>query len=568
MYHLQFSYEDEIFHIVREPWSKFRFQYGVVQNRNIIFYEWDIGEDTKLELKRKWNEAYLVQKKHIDNLQVLERTEKLYELLQKSKNFSIPISGLGYFSSIKDDPITWKSIFDMDSSQMENLKIKIEILDKNIKQIEDDLRQKVESEEFSFENLGEKNKHPYLLPTSRIQTNFQTWEIYQRKRFVREFAFNPKLIVANSFYQFSETLSENEISKLEDYKRNLINEIKLCFNQNNCDDWEELTLLIRIVTLKESIQTKKILVPIKSLNQFSYLPPISIPKWLRKSKKEEYKKLLLLNKNSFFKDGYSSISFLKWENFLTNWMHFETNATSFEYDDWSFQMEGFTTNQATDAKQVNIDDSSKNLTPNISPITEIHYRYKQHVRSIYSYHLVFQNCTNEIFKYQSFMFPDSSHPMMEPGLKMNTNTLSFNFIPAIVANKMESSPKTKFIKIYPSYRNLKRLNLNFSEKLKESFIPTSKIYSPNPLDPSFLFFTEDSIVLRPVMGLANLFWGAGYFGVGVIVSPFDRGENVSKGLESLFNSLPELVFFNIRKGHFPFITEKDIPKTYYELDNQ
>jgi hypothetical protein len=55
--------------------------------------------------------------------------------------------------------------------------------------------------------------------------------------------------------------------------------------------------------------------------------------------------------------------------------------------------------------------------------------------------------------------------------------------------------------------------------------------------------------------MANLVTGVGATLAGVAALPFDRGKTLWAGLKSIVFSLPELAFFNIRKGSFDYIED-------------
>jgi hypothetical protein len=68
-----------------------------------------------------------------------------------------------------------------------------------------------------------------------------------------------------------------------------------------------------------------------------------------------------------------------------------------------------------------------------------------------------------------------------------------------------------------------------------------------------LFFTDDAIAARPLFGALSMATGLGATLAGVATLPFDRGKTLWAGLNGVVFSLPELVFFNIRKGSFDYI---------------
>ena len=85
-------------------------------------------------------------------------------------------------------------------------------------------------------------------------------------------------------------------------------------------------------------------------------------------------------------------------------------------------------------------------------------------------------------------------------------------------------------------------------RLRESNTWTSTLYDASDRDSYFVFFTDASAPLRPLLGAVNLLAGFGKAGVGLVRLPFDGGRDLSAGLRGALFSLPELAFFNIRKG--------------------
>ena len=87
--------------------------------------------------------------------------------------------------------------------------------------------------------------------------------------------------------------------------------------------------------------------------------------------------------------------------------------------------------------------------------------------------------------------------------------------------------------------------------LRESNVFSSSIYRWHDEDPAFIFFTDDLLWARPLAGGFNLAAGVAQAVTGLIALPWDQGENLRLGMKGLLLSLPELFFFNIRKGSFP-----------------
>ena len=87
---------------------------------------------------------------------------------------------------------------------------------------------------------------------------------------------------------------------------------------------------------------------------------------------------------------------------------------------------------------------------------------------------------------------------------------------------------------------------------------TSTLYRKAPDDSAFLFFTDNAPVARPVFGALNAITGLGVAAAGLATLPLDRGELLTSGLKGAFFSLPELAFFNIRKGSFPDFERRSV----------
>ena len=85
---------------------------------------------------------------------------------------------------------------------------------------------------------------------------------------------------------------------------------------------------------------------------------------------------------------------------------------------------------------------------------------------------------------------------------------------------------------------------------REGNTVSTTLYKRREEDTPFLFFTDDVIWARPILGLANLLWSASHGLAGIVTLPAEGTEPVYQAVRGMFYSLPELVFFNIRKGTY------------------
>jgi len=96
--------------------------------------------------------------------------------------------------------------------------------------------------------------------------------------------------------------------------------------------------------------------------------------------------------------------------------------------------------------------------------------------------------------------------------------------------------------------------------LRESNTLTSAVYRHNPDDSIFVFFTDDAVLARPLLGAVNLAVGLAASAVGLVTLPADGGKTLWAGLKGAVFSLPELFFQNIRKGSFGHVKRDGGPE--------
>ena len=176
------------------------------------------------------------------------------------------------------------------------------------------------------------------------------------------------------------------------------------------------------------------------------------------------------------------------------------------------------------------------------------------------YHVVTRNCVTEIFRtIEAGLL--AGEPPGVTAREASERQLggyvaldgTFNFIPATSSESVKAAyTVTENVEI-PSYRlaslaEMYRRDNRLQVYLRESNTLTSTLYVSHPEDSAFLFFTDDALPVRPLLGAANLVTGLGVSAAGLFTAAVDRGATLRAGLRGILFSLPELVFFNIRKG--------------------
>ncbi|MBI1815391.1 MAG: hypothetical protein HYR72_10465 [Deltaproteobacteria bacterium] len=199
--------------------------------------------------------------------------------------------------------------------------------------------------------------------------------------------------------------------------------------------------------------------------------------------------------------------------------------------------------------------------------------YRAQLAQIYGYNLVTRNCVSEIFRVVNRTL-EPSESAQRLGGYVDTHA-SLNFIPFVSAAAVNSAYRVAERGEIASYRGTRLAEMYRHENglavyLRESTTLTSTVYRQRPEDSIFLFFTDDAVATRPIFGALNLATGVAASVAGVVMAPFDHGHTLGAGLRGVLFSLPELAFFNVRKGSFDYVRREyrpalDEPATVAEI---
>jgi hypothetical protein len=188
----------------------------------------------------------------------------------------------------------------------------------------------------------------------------------------------------------------------------------------------------------------------------------------------------------------------------------------------------------------------------------------------YHYDLITRNCVTEIFRSidSALLLKDpqplSANDKVEHIKAISKNrlggyvTAAYNFIPFVSYQSVLDQYRISRSETLPSYRH-QEMNKRYESgqqlltRLQESNVLSSTLYRYNPDDALFVFFTDDNIALRPLFGAINTTAGLGQGLLGVLSWPFDSGKNLKSGATGILMSLPELFFFNMRKGSYKYL---------------
>ncbi len=170
-----------------------------------------------------------------------------------------------------------------------------------------------------------------------------------------------------------------------------------------------------------------------------------------------------------------------------------------------------------------------------------------------TYNLVTKNCVSALLELIDKAVSNQSGQRLGGTVDPNSNFIPFQAFAAV-----KNTYRVTETRRLPSYRE-ERLARFYAEEnggvvfLRESNVFSSSVYKLNPDDAWFIFFTGDAVFPRPLFGAINLLTSSGQTAYGLTKWPFDGGVTLRTGIRGLLASLPELAFFNIRKGSYPYL---------------
>jgi len=191
--------------------------------------------------------------------------------------------------------------------------------------------------------------------------------------------------------------------------------------------------------------------------------------------------------------------------------------------------------------------------------------YARQLREIYGYHLLLRNCVSEIFRtietalIETGVEAKNLHRASRDRLGGYIEPVAgLNFIPFVSAWRVRANYSVTTNIELPSFRHYQVERMAARESpllvaLRESNVWTSTLYRPNEEDGFFVFFTDRTVLLRPVLGAINLAASAAESGIGLGLAPIDQGRSLSSGLSGMLFSIPELFFVNLRKGSNDYV---------------
>jgi len=562
IFHFQ-HFPGNIIRLVKHNSADFEYQYRYLDNRSLFQATIELDKPTYNSLYDHFNQQYLIQQQQNRLLKEIELNLALFNKLQNTSysHSLLRIKGAGLFSNQVSPPNTINSQI--------NQRIKKQIINKLGAQFLDKKQQYLLAEiqllqpQTWLNSTRQFTENDFIsIPNSFAR---QYINKVSKRLFIKVFKNNVSL---NTHTLFTPThssfiLQPAEIQALKSFQQQLIIKLSNLLNSNQ-PNWGSTAFVLyaRIMSIAHSIHSGKLYfldtylsssTPISDTELNRYKESFFQQKEQALERIIQRKHILLSTKHSMTELQYSQFAM------LVNYFYERERALNSSH---SLRSSG---EQRLPSKAIplpiikdyQINPQQIQLT--IKRIKHYQQQIQQQIKSLYRYDLIQRNCTTEI--YQTLQ---STQINYHSELKYLSKKHFTNFIP--------SSTFAKIIKYYPestrlSYRQIQLQEMYQHENnalvyLRESNTISALNYQFNEIDSPFLFFTDDMIFPRPLFGIIN-FIMAGFMSIyGGLRFPFDSGTTLQRSIVGMLMSLPELFFFNIRKGSYKYVIRPKIENSH------
>ncbi len=529
VFHYQF-FPDSTFLLVREPWHSFRFLYNELHNRSISIASLPLELSVAVQIRNHFTELLVAQQEFVYDFEELHQEKQLVDqVIDGSLNISVDC--LGFFNEHPDSVIEENSLSEF---------------------IGDDSLQRLVSK--ADEALQERVQ--IVIDGERPGKEFQEIVAWREALLV---LFNGRTLKPDAFvYPMEEekVLSVLEKKTLEGFSQYLQHSLVELLRSARPDRGEALLLQIaRYLAVQKSLSEGRLF----TLDPFF----------------KEVRVVELTNEDigegrlSGLQNNFLQQTIIRRELFFQEIQHLEMAYSLMETSRaraWELAKVNDMQRSVRILAKVTLPtrpgviwfEFPKTHKRNLREIKEVLDRElvdRQKQRAeLYGYNLVLRNCATELIRSLNAAFSDS-----ETGLEALGGWLEPNdglvFIPFIFYEKSiraYSLQNEQFLQA----RRLRNLENLYNQEndllvwLRESNTLSSTLYESRSKDTPFLFFTDDSLLLRPLLGALNVGYAALYGVAGIVRLPFDNGVSFNQAARGAFYSLPELAFGNIRKGSY------------------
>ena len=602
--HSAIQFGDEIYHyqhhdsglirLLRQDKSDFHFLYRFLQNRRIHLSRIEVSEETFNRLSEYFKWQFLAQEQQFKQLNDLYKERLLlrrllYKQPDTDTDFSaaLRLNGVGLFyaehdlDSQKDEhPKDIKVLKSQSLPLIGLLRKKIEALygqdylSKRQEQITADIKALTPSHWPAASPILSKDNFPPVINSFADSYTDYLTGLAAIKVLVEE-----QSLQSDAFFVTQDSVTLEEKKVLETLREQLALSLLKSVNSGR-PDWGTAVLvnMARYIAVEQSLQ----------LGRWVFIDDFAVDsEWISADQFVEQTEPIqtqIDDAQANFKQTRKAIINL---GGLTESNYSQLEMSANRYFEWlkgkqqkAVRYQG---EKALPTKSISLPDwrvpelSPQQLTGALTGLEHYENKLLQELAQRYQYNLLTRNCVTELFRTLDQALLAQNKVDNDPAKQVEflikesrqrlggTISGTYNFIPFVSFQSVQENYKVTSNAVLNAYRGqqLEKLyakNNGLMVALRESNIFSSTVYTYNPDDAFFVFFTDDSLALRPVFGLFNTAAGLGQSLFGFLSWPFDSGKNIKAGTTGILMSLPELLFFNMRKGSYKYLSYNQFVK--------
>ena len=550
-YHFQ-HYDGGIIRLVKDSSSDFDFQYRYLENRTFHQATLDLNESDYVQLLEHFSLRFLLQKQQDDIRKEINLNIAL--LNDQAQHSQLNIKGAGLFI-INPVPRKTESLASHQLQQQITQKYGADFLTQRITQLKSEVnalhpepwpKNSLQLSETTFSPIPYSFASRYLDSISKILL-MET--ITNSNILNQQFYFSPD--------QSLFTLSQAEIAQLKSFQQGLSRHLVTLLNSQR-PGWGNtaFSLYARILSLTLSIKSGKFVF----LDTFRESSP-AIPY----SEVARYEtKFLAQKENSLYAIAQLRAALFAEQNVISEKAYGQLEMQSNYYYEREHGLQNkqgikISGEQLLASKSIPLPETlfpkltKQQRAAGLGRLEAYQQSIEQQLHALYGYDLFTRNCVTEITRTIN-QLPTDNLQIKE--LSQLTDKDIISFIPFGSFRSLSDDYSKQAL---PSFRHQQLTEMYRAENsaivfFREFNTLSATNYKFNDQDAAFLIFTDDNILMRPIFGSINLAVATTMSIYGSLSLAFDSGKALKDGTMGILMSLPELAFFNIRKGSYKHLS--------------